>query len=131
MRLDVLESPDASADAPYRMIAAVTGFGAYSILAAEAGLHVLETPGAQPRSFQRSALHVRVAAWNGLASASRGDALRRDARRALEACAENGETAIVRRYRRDPSPLVRDSARGWRTGRLDHVLGGDFDLIEG
>jgi ATP-dependent Clp protease ATP-binding subunit ClpC len=37
----------------------------------------------------------------------------------------------VRRYRRDPSPLVRDAVRGWRTGRLDSVLAGDFDLIEG
>ncbi len=35
----------------------------------------------------------------------------------------------VRRYRRGPSPLVRDSARSWRTGRLDRVLEGDFDLI--
>ncbi|NIP45933.1 MAG: hypothetical protein GWN21_06060, partial [Gammaproteobacteria bacterium] len=36
---------------------------------------------------------------------------------------------IVRRYREQPSPLVRDSARGWRSGRLDRVLEGDFDLI--
>ncbi len=28
-----------------------------------------------------------------------------------------------------PSPLVRDTATGWRTGRLDRVLDGDFDLI--
>jgi ATP-dependent Clp protease ATP-binding subunit ClpC len=35
----------------------------------------------------------------------------------------------VRRYREWPSPLVRDGVRGWRTGRLDHVLGGDFDLM--
>ena len=39
-------------------------------------------------------------------------------------------TAIVRRYRRDPSPLVRDAVRGWRTGRIDLVLGGQFDLME-
>jgi hypothetical protein len=35
---------------------------------------------------------------------------------------------IVRRYRENP-PLVRDAAAGWRTGRLELVLGGDFDLI--
>ena len=29
-----------------------------------------------------------------------------------------------------PSPLVRDTERGWRTGRLDRVLGGHFDLIQ-
>jgi hypothetical protein len=26
------------------------------------------------------------------------------------------------------APLVRDSVRGYRTGRLDRVLAGDFDL---
>ena len=36
---------------------------------------------------------------------------------------------IVRRYREEPSPLARDRVRGWRTGRLDRVLAGDFDLI--
>jgi ATP-dependent Clp protease ATP-binding subunit ClpC len=34
----------------------------------------------------------------------------------------------VRRYRPGRSPLVRDTARGYRTGRLDRVLAGDFDL---
>ena len=37
--------------------------------------------------------------------------------------------AVVRRYRREPSPLVRDIPGGWRTGKLDAVLRGDFDLI--
>jgi ATP-dependent Clp protease ATP-binding subunit ClpC len=36
---------------------------------------------------------------------------------------------IVRRYREQPSPLVRDNVRGYRTGRLELVLSGDFDLI--
>ena len=54
------------------------------------------------------------------------------AERALrERTATSDAPRIVRRYRRDPSPLVRDAARGWRTGRLDAVLAGDFDLIEG
>jgi ATP-dependent Clp protease ATP-binding subunit ClpC len=35
----------------------------------------------------------------------------------------------VRRYRSEPSPLVRDTERGWRTGRLEEVLAGDFDLF--
>jgi hypothetical protein len=37
--------------------------------------------------------------------------------------------SVVRRYREDPAPLVRDSVRGYRTGRLDRVLAGDFDLF--
>ena len=38
--------------------------------------------------------------------------------------------AVVRRYREGPAPLVRDIASGWRSGRLDAVLGGDFDLMK-
>jgi ATP-dependent Clp protease ATP-binding subunit ClpC len=37
--------------------------------------------------------------------------------------------AVVRRYRPEPAPLVRDAVRGYRTGRLDRVLDGDFDLF--
>jgi len=37
--------------------------------------------------------------------------------------------AVVRRYRPEPAPLVRDAIRGYRTGRLDRVLDGDFDLF--
>jgi hypothetical protein len=37
--------------------------------------------------------------------------------------------SVVRRYRQEPAPLVRDSVRGYRTGRLDRVLAGDFDLF--
>ena len=40
-----------------------------------------------------------------------------------------GGTTIVRRYRDGSAPLVRDSVRGYRTGRLDQVLAGDFDLF--
>jgi len=36
---------------------------------------------------------------------------------------------VLRRYRAQPSPLVRDVAQGWRTGRFDQVMNGDFDLI--
>jgi hypothetical protein len=35
---------------------------------------------------------------------------------------------VLRRYRIEGSPLVRD-ASGWRTGRAQLVLGGDFDLV--
>ena len=38
-------------------------------------------------------------------------------------------TTVVRRYRFEPTPLVRDAVRGFRTGRLDRVLAGDFDLF--
>ena len=38
------------------------------------------------------------------------------------------DPTIVRRYRHEPSPLVRN-ASGMRTGRIDRVLAGDFDLF--
>jgi ATP-dependent Clp protease ATP-binding subunit ClpC len=36
---------------------------------------------------------------------------------------------VVRRYRRDPAPLVRSGDGSWRSGKLDAVLAGDFDLL--
>jgi ATP-dependent Clp protease ATP-binding subunit ClpC len=42
---------------------------------------------------------------------------------------EASDTTVARRYREQPSPLVRDGVKGWRTGRIDRVLGGDFDLF--
>jgi hypothetical protein len=35
----------------------------------------------------------------------------------------------VRRYRLEPSPLIRDVRGRWRTGRAELVLGGQFDLL--
>jgi ATP-dependent Clp protease ATP-binding subunit ClpC len=50
----------------------------------------------------------------------------RDARGALAGVP--ARSTIVRRYRPGRSSLVRDAIRGYRTGRLDRVLSGDFDL---
>ena len=41
----------------------------------------------------------------------------------------SSSSTVVRRYRGAPAPLVRDVTGGWRSGRLDAVLRGDFDLI--
>ena len=38
-------------------------------------------------------------------------------------------STVVRRYRLDSSPLIRDGVHHWRTGRQDLVLEGDFDLL--
>jgi hypothetical protein len=47
--------------------------------------------------------------------------------KSLQAAA--GPSAVVRRYRREPSPLVRTADGSWRTGKYDAVLRGDFDLL--
>ena len=125
MRLDVLDETKGGAD-PYRFLCAVSGYGAHTILEAESGLHVLEEPEGEGKHFQRHALRVQVAPQQESPPA-RGH----EKQAALKMMAAPSEAApeIVRRYRELPSPLVRDNVRGYRTGRLDLVLAGDFDLI--
>ena len=97
--------------------------GAFPILSAETGLHVFETPSPN-RSFDRIAVRVAVAPYPSAAPGTDPVLLARRALAELPA-----STTIVRRYRTGPSPLVRDSVHDWRTGRLDRVLAGDFDVI--
>ena len=101
----------------------ISGFGAHRQLVREAGLHVLEAGDGKGRG--RATARVR------LAVAPLGDLSADKLRLALIDALQSGAPphAVVRRYRRDPSPLVRNMNGSWRSGRLDAVLGGDFDLI--
>jgi ATP-dependent Clp protease ATP-binding subunit ClpC len=136
MRFEVLQEtsegvPDDDVSAtvePYQMLAAISGFAAYSLLHLEAGLHVLETP-QDEKSFNRARVHVRVVAQPDEPAGRGADALRRQAAHALASADASNSQQIVRRYREEPSPLVRDSVRGWRTGKLERVLEGHFDLM--
>ena len=119
---------ESNAEGEYRAILAVSGFGAYSILAPERGLHVLESP-ERGSAMQRSRVHVLVAPQPAIPT-DQAPRYLDHAREALDPQRRN-ELAIVRRYREHPTPLVRDSIRQWKTGRLDRVLGGDFDLVTG
>ena len=107
-------------------VMAVSGLGAYCILAPEAGLHVLEVPD-EKGAFERHTARVRVCPQPVTPERSDEAALQR----ALHHLNTAGEasTKIVRRYRESPSPLVRDTRTGTRTGRLMQILSGDFDLI--
>ena len=116
----------AQKSSPAITLIAFSGLGAHAILQYEAGLHVFETPDTDG-SFLRQSARVRVVPQPFKPRAAvQSDA---DYARACIFGSTPGENNIVRRYRELPSPLVRDSAAGWRTGRLDQVLGGDFDLI--
>ena len=97
---------------PGKVVLKVSGLGAYTLLKPEAGLHVLELPVVDQRSFDRATVLVGVEPADG------------DSDRATD----GAEPVVVRRYRHEPSPLVRDAA-GTRTGRIDRVLAGDFDLL--
>jgi ATP-dependent Clp protease ATP-binding subunit ClpC len=100
----------------------IGGFGAYRTLALEAGLHVFE---------QSEGAVGRVTARVHLAPVPLGDVpASKERALILKALAAAPKTnAVVRRYREEP-PLVRDATGSWRTGRIDLVLGGDFDLLQ-
>jgi ATP-dependent Clp protease ATP-binding subunit ClpC len=101
----------------------ISGFGAHRLLVREVGLHVLE--GDEEKGARRATARMRLAvAPLGDMSPERQKRLLAEA---FEQTAPSG--AIVRRYRSTPSPLVRNTNGSWRTGRLDAVLRGDFDLI--
>jgi ATP-dependent Clp protease ATP-binding subunit ClpC len=113
----------------YRALIAVSGYGAYTILLPESGTHVFETA-QEEKPFNRTRASVRVVGQPDEPAGRGANALRQQAERSLdEESSSSNAAAVVRRYREEPSPLVRDSARGWRTGRLERVLEGDFDLI--
>lgn len=122
MSLQVLE------EGPERWLASVSGFAALSLLEAETGWHVLELPDGD-EGLHRARAEVRVVAQPPSPAGESEGALRTQAVGAL-AAQPLTVPAVVRRYREEPSPLVRDGVRGWRTGRLDRVWAGEFDVIQ-
>jgi ATP-dependent Clp protease ATP-binding subunit ClpC len=103
-------------------ILTIGGFGAHRVLWPEAGLHVFEASESAPG---RVTARVRVAA------VPLGDVPTAKERKLIVEALDRAPraNAVIRRYREEP-PLVRDAAGKWRTGRLDLVLGGDFDLLQ-
>jgi ATP-dependent Clp protease ATP-binding subunit ClpC len=121
-RIQIGEAPRGGRDKDTLPVLIVSGFGAHRILAPEAGLHVFEP-------FEGSG--NRVTARVRLAAVPLGDVPAAKEHKlivkALDAAPR--PSTIVRRYRENP-PLVRDAGGKWRTGRLDLVLGGEFDLLQ-
>jgi ATP-dependent Clp protease ATP-binding subunit ClpC len=120
-RMQISEISGGGADKK-QPILTVSGFGAYRILAPEAGLHVFE---ASEGGAGRATARVR------LAVVPLGDVpAAKEQKLIVEALEEASQiNAVIRRYREEP-PLVRDAIGKWRTGRLDLVLGGEFDLLQ-
>ena len=122
MRFKILES--STPEKPSRGLLAIAGFAAFPVLSLEQGVHVLEIPDGQ--SFKRIKVLVGVVAQPHVLDAGT-QAMKK---RALALFAEKKTTPlkIVRRYREKPAPLVRDAVQGWRTGNLDQIWNGDFDV---
>ena len=126
MHQEVLQDRNPSHTAAAPIISAISGLGAYSILRMESGLHVLEIP-KSPNTYERVTIRVKVVGQPEDPADSRGNRLQRAIDLLSEADTKNA--IVVRRYRYEPSPLVRDAVRHFRTGRIDRVMGGDFDLF--
>ena len=115
-------------ESPGEHLFAVAGLGCAEILDAESGLHVLEQVDEErdgERIVDRDQVRVQVVRRMPGPEVGR-DALARQASSELDRAP--APAVVVRRYRPGRSPLVRDGVRGYRTGRLDRVLAGDFDL---
>ena len=129
MRILVLEDRPCRSGRGRSLLLGVSGYAAHDILAPETGLHIWEHPDRWgSKSSTQARVLVRVAPLpddrpiDGVAdwlAAAHG----------VMAGSSPGAPAIVRIYREQPDPLVKDRIRGWRTGRLDRVLDGDFDLL--
>jgi ATP-dependent Clp protease ATP-binding subunit ClpC len=109
-----------------QFMAAVSGFGSYSILQGEIGLHVLEIPRTQ-KTYHKYNVHVHICPQPEKPAQNKEILLNQATQEFLNQ-SDTG-ARIVRHYRIEPSPLIRDNIRKWRTGRIDRVLDGDFDLM--
>jgi ATP-dependent Clp protease ATP-binding subunit ClpC len=90
-----------------------SGFGAYALLRDESGLHSFEGDDA---GAQRAV--VRVSVWR-----------QGEAPAPASAVVHPHASRVTRRYREQPAPLVRDLVRGFRSGHLERVLAGEFDVM--
>jgi ATP-dependent Clp protease ATP-binding subunit ClpC len=117
--MHLTEQPVAGSGMP---VLVVSGFGAHRQLAGEAGLHIWEASEGAP-----GRVTVRVV----MAAVPLGDVPAGKSRAVIaKAIAEaSRDSTVVRRYRERP-PLVRSGDGHWRSGRLDLVLAGDFDLLQ-
>lgn len=100
----------------------VEGFAALRILRDERGLHLGEEGGLGETARVTVAVAAQPAEPPSMLPAAVGKV-------AAEQLEQAQSADLVRRYQERPTPLVRDRRRGYRTGRLDLVLAGCFDLL--
>jgi ATP-dependent Clp protease ATP-binding subunit ClpC len=102
----------------------ISGFGAARLLNGEGGLHLLDYE--VEKDSGRTVARVTVRPTPPTLPES---PVEQYAVLFAEIGKGSSSAAIVRRYREDSSPVIRDLKHGWRTGRVDLVFAGHFDLI--
>ncbi len=102
----------------------ISGFGASRLLQDEIGLHVLDHD--EAGDTHRAVARVIVAPSPAVLPDGEAEQFT-----LLSAALTRVPvpSAVVRRYQIDSSPLIRDLKHGWRTGRVDQVFDGNFDLM--
>jgi hypothetical protein len=101
----------------------VAGFGAHRAVGREAGLHILEK---SEDGGSRLTAQVLVTA------PPLGNVSKAEMRQALAAAFGSNpkrSTNVVRRYRKGATPLVRNGDGSIRSGKVEEVLRGNFDLF--
>lgn len=123
MQVEVLDASNGE------RLLAIAGLGCGEILRQESGLHVLEHVDEERDGspvVDREQVVV-IVAGRSRGQETNGRSAAKEARAALASVGT--PSLVVRRYRPGKSPLVRDGVRGYRTGRLERVLAGEFDLF--
>jgi ATP-dependent Clp protease ATP-binding subunit ClpC len=101
----------------------ISGFGAHRALSRECGLHVLELPdGAKGATRATARVLLMLTPLGDVPSAKMRSIVNQDFDKAPRL------SVVIRRYRQEPAPLVRNADGSWRTGRFDAVLQGDFEV---
>ena len=126
MRYKILIDDRFNTEGVQRFVLAIAGFGSYTILKQETGIHVWEDHPEDTNNKRRVHAVVRVVPQPIPASKETAELIAQAEHQLTQL---ETKTTVVRRYRREPAPLVRDRIKGWRTGNLDLVLNGNFDLV--
>jgi hypothetical protein len=110
-------------DEEVQFIATCSGFGAYDILKTEAGYHVFEELIPNKEITVKSRVKVKVIPMDTENYRSE------DLDKIQESFHGISGLNNARRYKIDKSPVVKDLAKGWKTGKIQLVFAGNFDLF--
>ena len=116
-------------DIDYEVRIAISGFGAWALLRSETGIHSWSNT--KERNKQRpSRGRVRVLSLPQPEPFPLDKELKQVAHETFEAEGIS-KMEVIRKYQQKPTPLVTDKKGSWRSGKVDKIFSGDFDLIKG